>query len=160
MCVFPHRFCLLTTSSTKYGSDTLPNGVINYFYRATTANATLRRHLHQVHPEVYDTAQVSLNFLNSLWLMMMSGPPVTRPKLVLAYSAICVLHHPLQFTRICIRFRDSSTCVLLPYFHVTSSCFPRSSAPNNLLTFLRRLSLSVWFESSTMCESISLSTHT
>jgi hypothetical protein len=144
VCVsFPHQFCLLTTSSAKYGSDTLPNGVANYFYRATTGNATLRRHLHQVHPEVYNTAQVSLNFLNSLWLMMMSGPPVTRPKPVLAYSAICVLHHPLQFTRICICFCDSSTRVLLPYFHVASSCFPRSSAPNNLLTFLRRLSLSV-----------------
>jgi hypothetical protein len=56
MCVSHHRFCLLTTSSAKYGTDksTLPNGVANFFYGPKTGNTNLRRHLHQVHSDEYD----------------------------------------------------------------------------------------------------------
>jgi hypothetical protein len=56
MCVSHHRFCLLTTSSVKYGTDksTLPNGVANFFYGPKTRNTNLRRHLHQVHSDEYD----------------------------------------------------------------------------------------------------------
>jgi hypothetical protein len=56
MCVSPHRFCLLMTSSVKYGMDksTLPNGVANFFYGPKTENTNLRRHLHQVHSDEYD----------------------------------------------------------------------------------------------------------
>lgn len=49
------------TSSTKYGS-TPPEGVeaARFTFSPNTANATLRRHLREVHAEEYNTAVLQL----------------------------------------------------------------------------------------------------
>jgi hypothetical protein len=68
-CLFLSIF--LMTSSTKYGS-TLPIGVTvaNFIFSPNTANATLRRHLHEVHAEEYDNA-----VLQHRWSYKLLGEP-------------------------------------------------------------------------------------
>jgi hypothetical protein len=56
----PFRY--LTTSSEKYGPDESGLGVLRYTFTPNTANTTLRRHLHEVHPEEYDEAVLQHNW--------------------------------------------------------------------------------------------------
>ena len=55
-----YLFCFLTISSAKHGSDksTLPDGIANFFYKPSTGNSNLRRHLYNLHAEEYDKAVV------------------------------------------------------------------------------------------------------
>lgn len=54
---FFNFYLLFMTSSVKYGTnESMLPGISNYVFRPNTASATLRRHLHQVHPTEYDEA--------------------------------------------------------------------------------------------------------
>ena len=54
---FFNIYSLFMTSSAKYGTDeSTLSGISNYVFQPTTANAILRRHLHQLHPTEYDEA--------------------------------------------------------------------------------------------------------
>lgn len=97
-----YLFCLLTTSSQKYGTDKskIPNDVPNFIYGLKTGNTNLRRHLHQVHPGEYDDAVLQHNWQYKLTSQLSDASNNARnqrDQKIPSFSPVSFLEHLVRF---------------------------------------------------------------